>query len=133
MTSAKPSLSPSQAAQELLNRDAGALISKALNLAQGGDVAALRLCIERILPLRKERAVSLNLPAVRSAADAMQLMGAIVDAVASGELTPGQAAQMARTIDGFVRTLITAGIERELEELRKTLRDEESGQLGRRP
>ena len=40
----------SRLAQELLNRHAGALISKALNMAEGGDVAALRLCIERICP-----------------------------------------------------------------------------------
>jgi hypothetical protein len=122
----------SRVAQDLLNGQAGVLISKALNLAQGGDVAALRICVERILPLRKECAVSLKLRAVRSAADAMQLTGAIIEAMASGELTPGHAAQMARTIDCFVRTSITAGIERELEELQKALRDAESGQLGRR-
>ena len=59
-------------------------------------------------------------------------MGAIIEAMASGEVTSGQAAQMARTIDGYVRTLITAGIERELEELRKTLRDAELANLGGR-
>ena len=115
----------SRLAQEQLNRRAGALICKALDLAESGDVAALRLCIERILPTRKERPVSFNLPAVRSAADAEKLMAAVIEAMACGDLTPSQAAQMARPIDVFVRTSIAAGIERDLAELRKTLRDTE--------
>jgi hypothetical protein len=125
----------SRLAQEQLNRRAGALICKALDLAEGGDVAALRLCIERILPTRKEPAVSLNLPAVGSAADAEKLMGAINDAMARGDVTPSQAAQMARPIDTYVRTIVTAAIERDLAALRNTLRDAESSssELGRKP
>ena len=119
--------------QEQLNRRAGALICKALDLAESGDVAALRLCIERILPTRKERPVSFNLPAVRLATDAEKLMGAVIEAMACGNLTPSQAAQMARPIDAFVRTSIAAGIERDLAELRKTLLDTESSELGRKP
>jgi hypothetical protein len=123
----------SRLAQEQVNRRAGALICKALDMAESGDVAALRLCIERILPLRKERPVSLTSPAVRSAADAEQLMGAIIEAMTSGDVTPSQAAQMARPIDMFVRTVVTAGIERDLAELRESLRDAESSEPGRKP
>ena len=119
--------------QEHLDRRARALICKALDLAESGDVAALRLCIERILPTRKERPVSFNLPAVRSATDAERLMGAVIEAMACGNLTPSQAAQMARPIDTFVRTLIAAGIERDLAELRKNLLDTEPSELGRKP
>ena len=123
----------SRLVQEQLNRRAGALICKALDLAESGDVAALRLCIERILPTRKERPVSFNLPAVRLATDAEKLMGAVIEAMACGNLTPSQAAQMARPIDAFVRTLIAAGIERDLAELRKNLLDTEPSELGRKP
>jgi hypothetical protein len=123
----------SRLAQEQLNRRAGALICKALDLAESGDVAALRLCLERILPARKERAVSLTSPAVRSAADAEQLMGAIIDAMASGYVTPSQAAQMSRPIDTYVRAVLTAGIERNLAELRQLLRGRESSEPGMKP
>jgi hypothetical protein len=84
---------------------------------------------------RKERAVSFNLPAVQCAADAEQLerlMRAVIVAMASGDVTPRQAAEMARPIEIFVRTSIAAGIERDLAELRKTL-GEESSELGRKP
>jgi len=121
----------SRSAQALLDGRADALISKAVDMALRGDSAALRLCVERTLPTRKEHPVSFNLPAVRSAADAERLMGAVIEAMARGDVTPHQAAEMARPIDVFVRTVVTAGIERELAELRNSLRDRES--LGRKP
>ena len=42
------------AAMELLDGEAEALTRTAIDLALGGDMAALRLCIERIIPVRRE-------------------------------------------------------------------------------
>jgi hypothetical protein len=132
-TDAAPGARASRSAQEQLDSRAGALTCKALDMAESGNVAALRLCFERILPIRKERPVSFNLPATRSAADAAKLMGAVIEAMACGDVAPSQAAEMARVIDTFVRTLVAAEIEQDLAELRKTLRDSASSELGRKP
>jgi hypothetical protein len=59
-------------------------------------------------------------------------MGAAIEAMACGDVAPSQAAEMARVIDTFVRTLVAAEIEQDLAELRKTLRDSESSELGRK-
>ena len=53
------------------------------------------------------------------------------EAMLSGDVTPCQAGQLARPIDTFVRTVVAAGIERDLAELRKTL-GEQSSELGRK-
>jgi hypothetical protein len=42
------------AAERLLDGEADTLTRKAIELAKEGDTTALRLCIERILPARKE-------------------------------------------------------------------------------
>ena len=42
------------AAMELLDGEAEALTRTAIDLALSGDMAALRLCIERIIPVRRE-------------------------------------------------------------------------------
>src|SRR5213593_3742392 len=52
------------AVQALLEGEAEALTRKCINLAQGGDTTALRLCMERLAPAMKSRAVQLPLPAV---------------------------------------------------------------------
>ena len=98
----------SRSAQAQLDSLRMALICKALDMAESGNVPALRLCFERILPTRKERPVSFNLPAVRSGADAAKFMRAVVEAMACGDVTPSEAKQMARVIDTFVRTLVIA-------------------------
>ena len=52
------------AAEALLEGEAEALTRKAVELALAGDVTALRLCLERVVPPRKDRAVAFDLPAV---------------------------------------------------------------------
>jgi uncharacterized protein (DUF1778 family) len=61
---------------------------KAIDLALTGDMAALRLCLERILPPRKDRPVNFAFPKITNAKEAAATMSAVLAAVASGELTP---------------------------------------------
>ena len=77
--------------EELLDGEAGALTRKAVALALDGDPNALRLCVERILAPRRERPVQLDLPPIRNVADIAGAMAAITNAVAKGDLTPGEA------------------------------------------
>lgn len=64
--------------------------------AKEGDVTALRLCLDRIAPPRRDRLTTFNVPPIRSAADAITAMGAIVEAVADGRLTSGEAANVSK-------------------------------------
>ena len=57
------------AAAVLLEGESEALTRKAVELALAGDPTALRLCIERILPPCRERAVRFELPPIENAAD----------------------------------------------------------------
>ena len=76
------------ALEALLDGEAEALTRKAVEMALAGDTTAMRLCFERILPARRDRPVSFALPAIGTAADAARGAAALVQAVASGELTP---------------------------------------------
>ena len=81
------------AAEVLLNGEAEALTRKAIELALAGDVTALRLCWDRIIPARKDRPVTFALPNLEHASDAVMASAAIVEAVANGDLTPSEAAE----------------------------------------
>jgi hypothetical protein len=56
-------------------------------------------------PPRRERSVRFTLPALRSAADAAGAMAAIAAAVASGEITPGEAAELSKLVEAYVKAL----------------------------
>jgi hypothetical protein len=57
------------AVEALLDGEAEVLTRRAIERAKEGDSVALRLCLERILPPRKDRPVSFALPKIESAAD----------------------------------------------------------------
>jgi Family of unknown function (DUF5681) len=101
-------------AEQLLDGEAEKLSRKAVELALAGDTVALRLCLERIISPRRDRPVSFNMPELATANDAEKAMGKIAGAVASGELTPSEAAALSGVIETFLKTAELAEIERRL-------------------
>lgn len=107
----------SLAAQSLLDGEAQALTRRAVELAADGDPMALKLCLERILAPRRERAVRFALPPIENPADLTGAMAALVAAVADGALTPGEAACLSRVAATFIKAIETSDFERRLKEL----------------
>lgn len=99
------------AAEALLDGEAETLTRKAIELATAGDVTALRLCLERLIPARKDRPVTFTLPPIASAADAAVAMSAVVAAVAAGDISPTEANEVARLLETYVKTLETSELE----------------------
>ena len=56
-------------------------------------------------PPRRERSVRFELPALRSAADAASAMAALAAGVAAGDVTPGEAAELSKLVEAYVRAL----------------------------
>jgi hypothetical protein len=93
---------------------------KAIELAKSGDGPALRLCLDRIAPARKDRSVAFELPKLESAGDAVKAAAAIVEAVACGDLTPSDASELSRVVEGFTRTLEAVDFEARLTRLEQS-------------
>ena len=66
--------------------------------------------------------VVFELPQLAIAEDAVGPMGAIVRALADGELYPPEAAELAKLVQGFAQTLTTADIDKRLSILERRLR-----------
>jgi hypothetical protein len=96
------------ACEALLEGQAEALTQKAVEMALGGDTVALKLCLERIYPARKDRPVQFALPPITSARDAADIAAAVAEAVAAGHITPSEAAEIGKVIDTYVRAYQTA-------------------------
>jgi hypothetical protein len=101
-------------AEQLLDGEAATITRKAIELAKQGDLVALRLCLERIVPPRRERPVNFTLPEINSVDHAANAMAIITRAVANGELTPTEAAELSRVIEGYVKAVEATEIERRL-------------------
>ena len=65
----------SQATEARLEGEAEGLTRKAVDMALQGDTTALRLCLERVCPPRKDTPVQFDLPPMESAEGAAQPRG----------------------------------------------------------
>ena len=105
------------AAEALLDGEAETLTRKAVDLALEGDATALRLCLERIAPRRKDAPVTFEIPPMETADDAVKAVSAIVQAVAGGEITPAEGSIVAGLIENFRKVLEMQDMERRIIEL----------------
>jgi hypothetical protein len=106
----------------LLDGEAKAIARKAIEKALEGDMAALRLCLERLLPPRRDRPVTFELPKIESVNDLANASSAILEACAAGTLSPGEAVEVMGLISAHVRVLEMTEIEARLSALEKVQR-----------
>ena len=110
------------AIEALLEGEAETLTRKAIERALEGDATALRLCLDRLAPPRRDRPVPFDMPPLKEAADARDAFAAIIAATAEGELTPSEAAALAKLVADFAAVDdATEGVRRARERKRRGL------------
>ena len=82
--------------------------------AKGGDLRAAEILLRRLWPERKGRPISLDLPVLETPEDLVKAMAAIVQAVASGDVTPEEGAAVAAIVETHRRAIETDELERRL-------------------
>src|SRR6516162_6831432 len=106
-------------AQTLLSERAEGIARKVIELAEEGDMAAIRVCMDRLVPPIKHQPVAVELPPLEKAADSVEAVASIAAAVAAGDLTAAEAAELAKVVDVYVGALASQGFEERLSALEK--------------
>jgi hypothetical protein len=98
-----------------LATDLDEILDNLLVQARAGDLQAVRLVLDRVLPALRpvEQASELELPASGLAAQAK----AVVQAAAAGDLAPGQAAQLVTALSGVGKIIETTELMARIEAL----------------
>lgn len=107
------------ALEALLEGEGEAITRKAVEKAKAGDMTAIRLCLERLIPIRKDAPISFKLPDMNCADDSAVAMSGVLQALAEGEITPMEASSVAAVIETYRRTLETAEFENRIAVLEK--------------
>ena len=102
------------AIENLLDGEAEDLTRKVIEKAKEGDMVALKLCLDRIAPVRKGRPVPLNLPEIESAADLGNAGAAVGKALTEGELSPEEAVSVMSMLDGMKKLYETTELEQRI-------------------
>jgi hypothetical protein len=107
-------------AGQLSHGQTEAILERIIGLANNGDPAAMRLCMDRISPRLRGHPVDFELPPLATPADVKVAVAAISAGVADGSLTPSEATDLARTVESFALALIAADLKEGIERRRKT-------------
>jgi hypothetical protein len=102
------------ACEALLAGEAEEIVRKAIELAKKGDVSMIRALLGYILPPKPDRHLKLTLPAIETAEDALLVSRSIVEAIATGELSPAEGADMAKALETHVKLVEVLDLERRL-------------------
>jgi hypothetical protein len=105
--------------ENLLDDEAEAIARKAIELAKSGEMSAIRLCMNRLVPESKGESVAYQLPAILKASDSVTAMSEIIAATAAGDVTPMEAANLCKIIDTYLRTLEATSVDERLTELER--------------
>ena len=106
----KPAGTRSKATQLLLalmDGDAANITSAVIAAAKGGDLVAAKIILDRLIPPAKERPVNVELPETKTAKGVSAAQSAILQAVARGELLPGEAATLSAIVESKRRAIET--------------------------
>ena len=98
-------------AQSLFDERAKAISDRAIEMALAGNAAALKFCLERILPRQREAAVMVDLPPLETIKDCSDATSAVIATAAAGEITPRDAHRLIGMIEGHCETIVAQEFE----------------------
>lgn len=104
--------------EQLLDGQAEALLERLLERALAGDVAAIRFCLQRLLPAPRER-IELDLPMNEAGIDVAASADTILAATASGEIAPDAGKALADLIKLRMAVDETTDLRQRIEELER--------------
>jgi hypothetical protein len=105
------------ACEQLLDGKSEQLTAKLLEMALEGNIQAMRMCLDRTVPLRKERSINLDLRPVTSLQDRMLQFEDLTSAVAEGRITPSEGESFANILTSQAKTLQLVELARRLPEI----------------
>jgi hypothetical protein len=105
--------------QELLEEHEEQLVKKAIELAMDRNIAALRLCFDRIAAARRTEPLFPEMPPLADAAGAVGAMASLASAAIAGDVTADEAVKLAKVISVYTTTLDVRDFQQRLAQLER--------------
>ena len=110
------------AALSLIEDEGEQLARKAVELALDGDLPALKLCMDRLLPPAKERPLeAFSLPQLNDQRSVLDALDTIANKLSKGELLPAEATSICKVLEQYRKHFETTELAERLETLERTL------------
>ena len=107
--------------ESLLDEQGEHLIRAAIEKGRSGDVSALRLALDRLMPPLKDRLVEVNLESIATVADLLQAIGVVIGDVAKGKLTPSEGSTLVGMLSSMRAAFETCEMAQRLDAIERVL------------
>jgi hypothetical protein len=107
----------------MLGEHGAALLKKCVLMAMQGDSAAMRLCMERLLPPCKQTPAQFPLPLITTIGGLVHAQAAVLEGFSRGELTGSHAETLSALLDKYRNSLETQQLEARLQALEQRGRE----------
>lgn len=102
------------ALREMLHPHAQNLLDTAVRLALGGDTAALRICMDRLVAPVREEAIRVTVPKIAGPDDCTKAQANVLSAVAAGEMLPSEGQCLSALIEALRKSYETSELSKRL-------------------
>jgi hypothetical protein len=107
--------------EDLFDEYSEHLTRKAIALAMAGDISALRICMDRVSPARRDAVIQMNLPAIRKAEDLDRAAEKVTQGIRRGKITPVEAGRMMNILEGRLKIFETVELAGRIEKVEEKL------------
>ncbi len=116
------------AAEALFEDEIEGICRKAIEKAMQGNIQAIKIILDRILPPKKDGPIFIDLPVIKTGSDILEAIQRVGAAVCHGELSPLDGDILTRLIDRQARAIEMNAFEQRLKSLEDRQRNSESFQ-----
>jgi len=102
------------AAEKLLQGGLDNICLRLIEEALKGNLQAIKLVLDRVLPSRRDRVVDIELPKLQTTEEAVKAMSTIIEAINRGKITPNEGEAISRVVDAFVKVIQVHEIEKRI-------------------
>ena len=100
-----------------IEQDAPSIIKAMIEQAKGGDTAAAKTLLDRVLPALKPESQAISLPELVAAPTLADKAKAAIDAAGAGDSAPSAASDMVSARAGLAKIIETTELQKRLEAL----------------
>jgi hypothetical protein len=101
------------------------LLGKCIAMALKGDRSALKMCVERLFPARRDGLVQMPRLAVQTAADIEASSERVLQAISRSQITPTEGETISRILEERRRVIETVALEARIQELEETMTEQQ--------
>jgi hypothetical protein len=115
-------------AEALFEGEIEGICRKAIEEAKQGNIQAIKLILDRILPPKKETLIFIDLPIIKAGSDILEAVNRVAEAVCHGKISPSEGEILTRIIDRQAKAIEVNALEERLKRLEHRQRKDENFQ-----